>query len=144
MSAPAVTVQDVLDLQKQAKADRAERRRQEKLASKQLAIHVCWRCGFPALKGIPNSNLVKCLDPDGNVVLGHASPTVCGGSVRAITLQARESVKESGSDFYRILKLRISQLLREFRHSLWTFITEDSNETRGGTRASRENTRGAA
>lgn len=124
-------------LQSVARENRAERRRadrQLKINSARSSARVCWRCGFGALKGIPNSNIVRMKDNEGTETWGHAQPTVCAGAVRAITAQARMSVKEALIDFAGIswATFRSSKLAK--------FLTEDSRDNRRGSRI-RENTR---
>ncbi len=80
-------------------ADRAERRR---IKHQQFISRMCHRCGFGAVKGVPNSNLVRVKDEEGNDAWGHASPTVCAGFVMAITNSARENVRQAFADFLRI------------------------------------------
>lgn len=143
----AVSIQDVLDMQKKPSVPRADRRREyrETLKASQQA-RSCWRCGYGTIAGVRGSNLARSTDLDGQPAWSHANPSVCAGAVLAVTSMARESVKEASSDLVRTVHIRAEGLLRQYFHNLKTgfvtFLGEDPVRTKGAAHPTK--TRGAS
>lgn len=98
---------------------RAERRARERVDHLALSTRTCFNDGYGAVR-VKDGHLIR----SGEAFV-HASPAVCAGLVRAITSQARESVRESLMDFLRITWIRTEGYLRLGWSNLISFLRDD-------------------
>lgn len=87
---------------------RAERRRALAAERAAQSIRVCSYCGFGAVKGVSNSNLVKTAEG-----FTHATPVACAGIIAAMTSSTRSTFRGLLTDFWYYLKENVMAFLRE-------------------------------